>query len=109
MKCNFPNCTVMQLRPEQAWVPELKAIRQAIGKPVAEEMLADHTVCRRHSAVLREQKVKVFNYLGTADELRRRDEERANAAGFFKLYAPMKAAFKAADKSTKVTKMAVVA
>lgn len=51
--------------------------------------------CRRHSAILREQGIKVFSYTGTAEELRRRGEERANAAGFFKLYQPMKEALKA--------------
>lgn len=100
MNCNFPSCRV-QLHPEQAWVPAIKAIRQVIGKPVTEEELANRTVCRRHSAVLREQGMRLFSYLGTIAELRRREEEKANAAGYFKLYVPMQAALKAASGNAK--------
>lgn len=105
MNCHFPPCNV-NLVSQNAWVPELKAIRQAIGKPVTVEVLADHTVCRRHSAVLREQGIKVFSYTGTAEELGRRAEERANAAGFFKLYRPMKEAMNASGNGTGKKKKA---
>ena len=44
--CKFPQCG-LKLALEQAWVPELRAIRQTIGKPVTTEMLTDHTLCRR--------------------------------------------------------------
>ena len=111
LSCHFTGC-VVQLTSNNAWVSGFKAIRQAVGKPVTQEMLANHTVCRRHSAVLREQGIKVFSYAGTVEKLHRRAEERANAAGFFKLYLPMKEALKRASgngKSNKKSRQPAVA
>ncbi len=101
LSCKFPSCAV-QLKPEQAWVPEIQAIRQIIGKPVTAELLADHIFCGRHARLLREEskqngkKVLVFSYTGTVAELERRERERtaerAAAKGLLNLYGAFKKA-----------------
>lgn len=91
LTCHVDGCIVKML-PSQARVPSLAAIRQAIGRPVAIETLADHTICKRHSVVAEEEGVRTFPYESSANELSRRSEERAKAGKFFSVYASLKKA-----------------
>ena len=91
LTCHVDGCTVKML-PSQARVPSLSAIRQAIGRPVTVETLADHTICKRHSVVAEEEGIRTFPYESSANELSRRVEERAKAGKFFQVYGALKKA-----------------
>ncbi|MEK7151559.1 MAG: hypothetical protein AAB784_02515 [Patescibacteria group bacterium] len=62
--------------------------------------MSDHAFCGRHAHALRRQGGRMFSFTGTVNELRRRHADRAATKGLLSLYAPMKAALKAADPPT---------
>ena len=64
LNCIVPGCEA-RLSADQAFVPEMAAIRQATGKAITVAELARHTLCPRHNRLAREQKVKTFRYLDT--------------------------------------------
>ncbi len=91
LTCHVDGC-ITKMLPSQARVPSLSAIRQAIGRPVTIETLADHTICKRHSVVAEEEGIRTFPFESSANELSRRAEERAKAGKFFQVYACLKKA-----------------
>lgn len=91
LTCHVDGC-IAKMLPAQARVPSLSAIRQAIGRQVTTETLADHTICKRHSVVAEEEGIRTFPYEGSANELSRRTDERAKAGKFFQVYASLKKA-----------------
>ena len=86
IKCVVPEC-VVRLSADQAFVPEMAAIRQATGKAVTPAELAHHTLCPRHNRLAREQKVRTFRYLETVQILEKRSAERERDTKFFSIYA----------------------
>lgn len=87
LACAFPGCDAKNITPEKAWVPELKAIRQAEGKALASSDLERHVHCETHVNLARKEGVKMFRYSETFSELERRTLERTKAKGHFAKYA----------------------
>ena len=86
MNCVVPGCGV-RLSADQAFVPEMTAIRQVTKKAITVPELAHHTLCPRHNRVAREEKVKTFRYLDTVKVIEGRSEAREKDAKFFSMYA----------------------
>lgn len=82
LKCTFPSCKA-RLEPNQAKVPAIEAVRNAIGKPVTVEDLAKFVLCGRHSHVAKREGVQTYSYAGTAALLQRRAAERETARTHF--------------------------
>ena len=82
LNCTFPSCK-SRLEPNQAKVPAIEAIRNAISKPVTVADLAKFVLCGRHSHVARKEGVQTYSYAGTAALLERREAERETARAHF--------------------------
>ena len=82
INCTFPSCK-NRLEPNQAKVPAIEAIRNAISKPVTVADLAKFVLCGRHSHVARKEGVQTYSYAGTAALLERRVAERETARTHF--------------------------
>lgn len=88
LACSFSGCREKELLPEFAWVPELKAIRQAEGRKPSPSHLAKHAFCRTHASLARETHgVKMYPYIKTLAELERRQAEEEAGRDFFSRYA----------------------
>jgi len=78
MKCTAPGCA-KSLRPEEAWLPELKAMARANGgRSVVLAEFPKFCLCGKHGHLLRQSGVRVYRFLQTAEFAERR-EERARA------------------------------
>ncbi len=86
IKCVVPECGA-RLSADQAFVPEMAAIRQATGKAVTPAELTRHALCSRHNRLAREQKVRTFRYLETVQILEKRSAERGGDTKFFSISA----------------------
>lgn len=85
MNCVVPGCGA-RLSADQAFVPEMSAIRQVVKQAITVAELASHTLCPRHNRLAREQKVKTFRYLDTIKVIEKRTEAREKDAKFFSMY-----------------------
>ena len=87
LACVCPGCET-KIPAEKAWVPEIRAIRQAEGgKPIVPSDLVRHVHCDADASFARQMKVKMFRYLDTVAEMEKRAEERARVRGHFAKYA----------------------
>ena len=100
MNCVVPDCDA-RLSADQAFVPEMAAIRQATGKAVTVAELAHHTLCPRHNRLAREQKVKTFRYLDTVKMIEARVAAREKDVKFFSVYAAFQKATAGATPADK--------
>lgn len=96
--CHVPACKVKDLSATDAQVPSVKDIRQATGKPVTLEELANHTVCRRHARDAREAGFPMYSYIGTAKMLERKAAEKESVGKFFQMKYALKTAREKAEK-----------
>jgi hypothetical protein len=94
MKCVCPGCDVVDLKPVDARVPSLAAIREKTKRRPTIAGLAEHALCKRHGAIARRHGVQTFPYLATVALLEARELERQAAAGFFHVYSVAKGAEK---------------
>jgi hypothetical protein len=91
LKCSFPGCNTV-VNPEEAHVPSMAAIRQAIklstgkDRPINSDDLAANVHCKDHTAMGRAL-VRMYLYTETLAELMRRATERAQARDHFAKYA----------------------
>ncbi|KPJ85352.1 hypothetical protein AMJ57_03430 [Parcubacteria bacterium SG8_24] len=78
--CSFPECQ-KSLRPEEAWLPEIKALRRANGgQRVEVDDFARFALCGHHGHLLRQEGVRVYRYLSSVEfaeqaERRRKAED----------------------------------
>ena len=100
MNCVVPGCGA-RLSADQAFVPEMAAIRQVVKQAITVAELARHTLCPRHNRLAREQKVKTFRYLDTVKVIEKRAEAREKDAKFFSIYAAFQKATEGAMSSAK--------
>ncbi|MBX4204841.1 MAG: hypothetical protein KW788_01470 [Candidatus Doudnabacteria bacterium] len=98
LKCVVPNCG-SRFSPDQAFVPELAAIRKVVKRAISVAELTNHVLCSRHNHAAREQKIKTFRYLDTIKEIERRMETREKDAKFFSMYAAFEKVMPADPKS----------
>jgi hypothetical protein len=87
LKCVFPGCNV-QLAPEKALVPEIKAIRRAEGRSAVDaSTLARHAHCEEHATLARRAGMKMYAYSATVTELEKRVADKKAAVAHFAKYA----------------------
>ncbi len=93
--CVSPGCG-KKVPAEDAWVPEIRAIRQAEGgRTIVQDTLVNHVHCFACARYARNMGVKMFSFFGTVAELKRRAEESTRKREHFARYS-LRDAFKKA-------------
>lgn len=76
--CTAPNCKKC-LKPEELWLPELKALSRANGGVrVDVEDFPKFALCGYHGHLLRQSGVRVYRYLPSVEHARKAAERRAS-------------------------------
>lgn len=89
--CSVPECKKC-LRPEEAWLPELKAMRRANGgKRVETADFAKFALCGYHGHLLRQEGVRVYRYQASVEfaekSQAKREEEDLKVKAFLGRFA----------------------
>ena len=88
LACTFMGCT-HQVLAEKAMVPAIQAIKQAEGgKNPSPADVRKHIYCEEHAQLARgAAQIRMYSYLETVTEVKRRSKEKAEARTFFAKYA----------------------
>lgn len=87
--CKFDGC-VAKMAEERAFVPEIGAIRQAIGRAVTPADLTDHIYCGYHARLARGTGMKMYGLAGTRQLLEKRAVDHQKSGSVFAKYSQTK-------------------
>lgn len=98
--CKFDGCVATRMAEERTFVPEIGAIRQAIGRAVTPADLVDHIYCGYHARLARGTGMKMYGLVGTRQLLEKRVADHQKSGRVFAKYSQTKMGMALAEISS---------